>query len=139
MSVRCLFVCLLVLVIDNATAQYRTTELKPQSIKQLQNQNVRELRSVVMPAPRMKLVSQRHRYVIKKAPKMKNNLPNISKRQYLAELLKQSAYKNVHEAASICNREKKSPNIKNFFEKSPLNLFSDGASANNGVLNFKYL
>ncbi|XP_022115651.2 uncharacterized protein LOC110993624 [Pieris rapae] len=105
-----IFICLTVLVIQNVTAQFRVPELTPQTIPTLQNQKLQNhwsLGSLSSLTPRMKLVSQRHQYIIKKPQK------KINKRQLMAELFKQSAIKNIQDAASICNRQKKSIHLNN--------------------------
>lgn len=81
----------------------------------------------------MKLISQRNRYVIRKAPQKK-----ITKRQLLAELFKKSAMKNLQDAASTCNREKKSVDLNHFLGNIP-SIANDVASVNNDRFNLKYL
>ncbi|CAH4032638.1 unnamed protein product [Pieris brassicae] len=111
-----IFICLTVLVIQNVTAQFRVPELSPQTVPTLQNQNLQNLWSLgplSSPTSRMKLVSQRHRYIIKKPQK------KINKRQLMAELFKQSAIKNIQDAASICNRKKKSKVVTQSLQNWP--------------------
>ncbi|XP_045526326.1 uncharacterized protein LOC123715383 [Pieris brassicae] len=129
-----IFICLTVLVIQNVTAQFRVPELSPQTVPTLQNQNLQNLWSLgplSSPTSRMKLVSQRHRYIIKKPQK------KINKRQLMAELFKQSAIKNIQDAASICNRKKKSVNLNNIDVNIP--LIGNDVGLNTDVYNFKYL